>query len=75
MAKKVSFGTTPQKVTPVAASADQWVDTRINTETNKRLTIDLPESLHRRIKTQCAARGVKMVDVIREMLEEKFPEK
>jgi hypothetical protein len=40
----------------------------------KRLTIDIPASFHTRIKTQCAARGVKMVDVVRELLEKEFPE-
>lgn len=39
-----------------------------------RLTIDLPESLHRRVKMQCAGRGKKMVDVVREFLEREFPE-
>lgn len=39
----------------------------------KRLTLDIPESLHARIKSQCALRHTKMVDEIREMLEAKFP--
>ena len=39
-----------------------------------RLTIDVPESLHRRLKMQCAARGQKMADVMREMIEREFPD-
>ncbi|MCZ8259320.1 MAG: plasmid partition protein ParG [Beijerinckiaceae bacterium] len=39
----------------------------------KRFTIDVSESLHKRIKSQCAMRGVKMADVIRQLLEEEFP--
>ena len=35
----------------------------------KRLTIDVPESLHRRLKMSCAGRGVKMADEIRSALE------
>lgn len=41
-------------------------------EANKRLTIDVSESLHKRIKTQCAMRGTKMADVIRDLLEKEF---
>jgi len=73
MSKKVSFGTTPKPSPSLPASADQWVESRVVTEEMKRLTLDIPEGLHRRIKSQCAARGVKMVDVIRELLEENFP--
>jgi hypothetical protein len=39
----------------------------------KRFTIDVEDTLHKRIKAQCAMRGVKMADVIREMLEREFP--
>ena len=38
----------------------------------KRLTIDIPASLHRSIKSQCALRGCKITDEIREMLIEKY---
>ena len=39
----------------------------------KRFTIDVPESLHKRVKIGCAQRGLKMADVLREMLEREFP--
>lgn len=42
-------------------------------EAMKRFTIDVPESLHKRIKSQCALRGVKMADIMREMMEKEFP--
>ncbi len=73
MAKKVTFGTTPVTKPTPAPTAEQWVDHR-NTETTKRLTIDISPSLHRRIKTTCARRGVKMADEIRELLETHFPD-
>ncbi len=38
----------------------------------KRLTIDVPEALHRAIKVACAERGVKMADEIRGLLEKHF---
>ena len=44
-------------------------------ERMKRFTIDVPESLHRRIKVECASRGVKMADYLRQTLENLFPPK
>lgn len=41
----------------------------------KRLTLDIPATLHTRIKSQCALRGVKMVEEIRLVLENHFVEK
>jgi hypothetical protein len=42
-------------------------------EPMKRLTIDIPERLHTRVKSQCAKRGAKMADEIRALLEAHFP--
>lgn len=42
-------------------------------EAMKRFTIDVSETLHRRIKTRCANQGAKMADVIRDILEREFP--
>ncbi|MGO7367092.1 hypothetical protein [Rhizobium leguminosarum] len=42
-------------------------------ETIKRLTVDMPESLHRRVKVQCAQRNLKMNEIIRDFLEREFP--
>lgn len=41
-------------------------------EKMKRLTIDIPDALHRRVKGGCANEGIKMADVIREFLEGRF---
>jgi predicted DNA binding CopG/RHH family protein len=43
-------------------------------EPMKRLTIDIRESLHRRVKVGCAARGVDIAEVMRQLLEKEFPE-
>lgn len=72
--KKISIGVKPtnKRVVP---SADAWVENRETgeePETMKRLTIDIPESLHREIKKQCAERGKKMVDEVRELLLQKY---
>ena len=39
----------------------------------KRLTLDIPEELHRRVKSGCAARGEKIADVVRRYLDAEFP--
>ena len=41
-------------------------------EPMKRLTIDIPESLHREIKAQSAARGAKIADEVRALLIQKY---
>lgn len=38
-----------------------------------RFTFDIPEKLHRRIKSHCGANGLKMADVVRAFLEREFP--
>ncbi|MDE0043046.1 MAG: hypothetical protein OXT74_13485 [Candidatus Poribacteria bacterium] len=38
----------------------------------KRLTIDVSANLHSAIKVECARKGVKMSDAIREILEHEF---
>jgi len=74
MSKKVNFGGKPsaKPITP-----DAWVESRKTetpkTEDMKRLTFDIPDSLHRRIKSQCAVKGVKMADELRGLLEKHFP--
>ncbi len=42
-------------------------------EPTARFTIDIPVSLHARIKSQCALKRVKMREEVLSMLEEKFP--
>lgn len=72
MSKKVSFAPKPAK-TP-----DQWVigknKGKATNEAMKRFTIDVPVSLHSRIKIACAKRGTKMSDEIRVLLEKHFTE-
>lgn len=42
-------------------------------EPTKRLTIDIVESLHKRIRLHCAENDVKMTDLVRDLLEARFP--
>jgi len=74
--KKVTFTGKPTS-RPGAGSPDQWVNDRNTNMANepvKRLTIDVPVSLHQRVKSQCALQGLKMADVVRELLEKRFDE-
>ena len=68
MSKKVNISPKPKR--PEPEKADAWIEGR---QEMKRLTIDVPESLHRRIKTTCSENGVKMADKVREILEKEFP--
>lgn len=74
--KKIAFGTKPTAKPAAPAPVDTWVETRgedtATTEPMKRLTIDVPESLHREIKAQCAMRGAKIADEVRELLLQKY---
>lgn len=71
--KKVSFGARPPAVSP-AASPEDWVADRDHTpEPIKRLTIDIPLGLHRRVKTGCVREDVAIADVVREFLARRFP--
>ena len=71
-AKKISIGSKPTNK-PVPVSADVWVENRsVDVQPMKRLTIDIPESLHRQIKAQCAMNGTKIADEVRELLMNKY---
>lgn len=73
--KKVQIGTRPVSSLAVPVTADAWVASRIDGDTPesmKRLTIDVPESLHRQIKMACASRGTKIADEVRELLLQKY---
>ena len=66
--KKVTFGGKPT-TSRTATSPDEWV----SGEPMKRLTIDIPLSLHQRVKSQCALEGANMSEVVRGLLEKRFP--
>jgi hypothetical protein len=44
------------------------------TERSKRLSLDLPQSVHTRFKTACSATGRKMVSEIHEFIERRIAE-
>jgi hypothetical protein len=84
VAKKVSMGAKPKRsAKPI--SVDDWVDSRgkedapPTTTTQpvkmKRLTLDIPESLHKAIKVRSVEQGVAMVDMLRILLDKHYGSK
>ena len=75
MAKKTALIKAP----PKPRTADEFVSAgrepavEVPSERMKRLTLDVPLSLHRRIKIACADLGEPMADVLRAILEKEFP--
>lgn len=70
MAKTVEFGPNPRKEKQL--NPDTWVNNQTDKEALKRFTIDIPETLHTRIKTTCASKGAKMRDEVIKVLEKHF---
>lgn len=76
MAKKVSIGAKPS-----GKSVEEWVNSRnekpssaleVEPVKTKRLTLDIPEPLHKAIKKRAADEGTAMVDMLRELLEKHY---
>ena len=63
------------EVTPeLAKGNDQDAETTTKEGRMKRLTIDIPASLHKRVKEQCATRETTIAEVVRKYLEKTFPD-
>ncbi|WP_142416977.1 hypothetical protein [Bartonella massiliensis] len=73
MNKKIKIGTKPTSKS-IPLTADAWIGSQKGSMSGgvKRLTIDIPETLHRLMKVSCASRGTKMADEIRELLSKKY---
>ena len=84
--KKVTIGMKPNP-SDKPVSLEQWVSTRAsgeapanrgaaNPEANpikmKRLTLDIPEPLHKAIKSCAVEEGITMVELLRQILDEHF---
>lgn len=60
-------------VTPEVPKNDATENTLVpQNDSMKRLTVDIPEYLHRAIKSQCALKGEKIADAVREILVQEF---
>jgi predicted DNA binding CopG/RHH family protein len=73
-AKHISIGPKPGSHEQ-STSVDEWVASRTAEPPPvkmKRLTLDIPEPLHRAIKKKAADRGVTMADLLRQLFEEHY---
>ena len=68
----VSGGGQPTEGEPLAET-EQETSPIITEPKMKRLTIDIPPDLHTRIKVKCAQDQIKIADIVRQLLEQKFP--
>jgi predicted DNA binding CopG/RHH family protein len=80
--KKVNFNTKPKQEKPI--NVDEWVVNRdlkaVDSKSQleeaaikmKRLTLDIPESLHRAIKKKAVEDGETMADQLRSLLEKHY---
>lgn len=75
MSKKVGIGPRPSSQQKAPASSDQWVENPEKSKAMKRLTVDISEDLHRKIKADCAMRGIKIADMVRQLLANKYDSK
>lgn len=72
MSKKVDFTPKPSR----EAAKEAWVASREVPQAKrptKRLTFDIDAELHQRVRVGCMRDGRLMADVLRELLEQRFP--
>lgn len=77
MSSQVSWGKKPaaaQKAIAPATDIDRLV-TGQQPVVTRRLNLNIPATLHARIKAQCAIEGRDMTEALIEMLEARYPEK
>ena len=81
--KKVTIPTKPKRNESEQQKLDNWIAGKDNhpevieepkLKKTKRFTIDVPEELHRRVKTACVIQGKKMNEVLIDILQREFPE-
>lgn len=83
--KRTGLGSRPSRPT-ATVDADKWVESRVVETTvsqpaepeqveqpKKKLIIELTQEMHTRLKSKCAERGVKMSDVVRDLINKEFP--
>ncbi|WP_431192240.1 plasmid partition protein ParG [Rhodopirellula bahusiensis] len=74
MSKEISFhGRPPSKGKTRAENAFASLGIKTPSEKTKRLTVDIPTSLHSRVKLKCVQQETSIAEVVRELLEQRFP--
>lgn len=81
MSKKVTFGTKPavnsldelvQARSEGQGAAPTAVVSAFEKEATRRVSVDLPLSLHTKLKLHCVQDGVLMADYLRDLIAERF---
>ena len=70
MSKKVEIAAKPE--TAKAQAAEEWINKRHDGSRMKRLTVDIPEDVHRRFKARVAEKGTTMAEEILRFLQEQY---
>ncbi len=65
MSTELPFSSKPRQ----SGSKDNWVDAK---EPMKRMTLDIPENLHKKTKLGCTHAGTTITEVVRKHLTELF---
>ena len=65
MSKELPFSRKPSQ----SGGKDNWVDAK---EPMKRMTLDIPETLHQKTKVGCSLKKTTITDVVRKHLTELF---
>ncbi|MGB3789344.1 MAG: hypothetical protein WA949_15140 [Phormidesmis sp.] len=71
-ATEISELVVPSDDKPQARTKDKKSDKLEGQDKMKRLTLDIPETLHRRIKGKAVMEGITMVNMLRELLEKNY---
>lgn len=72
MSKKLTMTHQPPTAPATQKQVDDYVHDRTLPEVKeptKRLTMDIPESVHRKFKAKCSEEGLTIADKVREMVE------
>lgn len=71
----VSWGAKPsRKAAATTSPIEKFVNQAKGGEAVKRLNLNIPATLHARIKAKCALDNREMTDVLTQLLERHFPE-
>lgn len=76
MSSQVNWGKKPAGQKPVAQATD--LDSLVTGQKpvmTRRLNLNIPATLHARIKAQCALEGRDMTEALIEILEARYPER
>ncbi|NJR71068.1 MAG: hypothetical protein HC771_22375 [Synechococcales cyanobacterium CRU_2_2] len=71
---KTTPKTTPKTSTPQTTAKDRLMQAKPAKEASTRITIDLPQSLHKKLSIFCAQQGATKAEVVRELLKDLLAE-